>query len=319
MTRKYFVGDNFEDLYIEMLREIQDAPEFVCSPRGAKTNEITNLSFELTNPTARFVWNKARAVNYEFAMKFWLWCVNGDTDFSYVSGSNVHAKEYIDQPKDPKAMPDNFSTAYGPRILKQMPSILAELVRDKDSRRAVMHILNEDDHKMLGTDTKEEYPCADSFSWMIRDNELHMYTHMRSNAMVLTICYDIFNMTMLHEYVWKALRKTYPDLRLGTYHHNIVSAHYYDREQPLVDEVLKAAENGEIGMIQKKAAKPAPKPLEQIQEEVKQQVLNEAFTKDNSLNVVAELAVEPDSVDTASESKPFASRFKNSLTKFLGK
>lgn len=250
MSKKFFSSDSFEDLYTQVLSEISLSPEYVAAPRGISSREITNLSMELTNPLNRFVWNKARDMNYEFAMKFFLWMINGDTDFSYVSGSNKNAVNFIDAPKDEAAMPTNFSTAYGPRILKQLPYILEELKRDPASRRCVIHVLNEGDLDMLGTNTKEEYPCTDSFTFMIRDSALQMYTHMRSNNMVLTICYDVFNMTMLQEYVYRALKNTFPDLRLGTYHHNIVSAHYFDREQPLVDKILMCSD---IGMSQKKS------------------------------------------------------------------
>lgn len=253
MTKKQYVGDDFEAIYVDVLKNLCEAPEFTPVTRGIGCREITNLSIELTDPRNRFVWNKAREMNYEFAMKFFLWMLNGDTDFSYVAGSNNNAKNFIDAPKDDKAMPTNFSTAYGPRIVRQLPFILDELARDKESRRAVIHILLEDDLQMLGTNTKEEYPCTDSFTFLIRDNKLHMYTHMRSNNMVLTICYDMFNMTMFHEYVYREMKKTYPELKLGTYHHNIASAHYFDREQGLVDAVLNSKE---LGMIQKK-----PKPV----------------------------------------------------------
>jgi len=263
---KQFKSDNFEDIYIAILQELKDNPEFTPCPRGIGAREITNLSFELTDPRNRMVWNKARETNYEFAMKFFIWMLNADTDFSYVAGSNNKAINFIDK-KDDKAMPTNFSTAYGPRIAKQLPYIIDELKRDKDSRRCVIHVLNEGDLDMLGTDTKEEYPCTDSLSFMIRDNKLCMYTHMRSNNMVLTVCYDAFNFTMFHEYLWKVLRETYPDLELGTYYQNIVSAHYFDREQGLVDKILEC---NEYAMFQKKAPKepakdpvviPQPKPV----------------------------------------------------------
>lgn len=252
MTKKFYTADSFETIYLDILYELNVRPEFKPMPRGVGSREITNLSFELTDPRDRLVWNKARDMNYEFATKFWLWMINGDTDFSYVSGANKNAVNFIDAPKDDKAMPTSFSTAYGPRILKQMPFILEELKRDPASRRCVIHVLNEDDLNMLGTNTKEEYPCTDSFTWMIRDDALYMYTHMRSNNMVLTLAYDVYNMTMLHEFVYKKLKYSYPELKLGSYCHNIVSAHYFDREQGLVDAILASAEAGEIAMVQKK-------------------------------------------------------------------
>ncbi len=189
-------------------------------------------------------WNLSRDTNYVFAMKFFIWMLNGSTDFEYVGISNKNANNFTDI-DEKTGLPKNFNTAYGPRIKEQLPKVLEELIRDKDSRRAVIHILDKSDLDMLGTNTKSEYPCTDSMTFLIRDNKLNMYCHMRSNNMVKTIVYDIFNFTMFQEYLWRTLQKTYPDLQLGSYYHTCVSAHYFENEQILVDKVL---ENNEIGI-----------------------------------------------------------------------
>lgn len=236
---KFFKSDSFERIYHDILFALDTEPEFTPSPRGIKSKEITNLSFELTDPRNRIIWNQARDTNYIFATKFFAWMINGSSDFSYVASSNKKAKDFVDAPKDSKAMPDNFSTAYGPRIVKQMPYIIDELLRDQDSRRCVIHILNEGDLDMLGTETKAEYPCTSTLTFFIRDSKLHMYTHMRSNNCVLTLVYDVFNFTMLQEWLLNKLNSIQQlDLSLGSYHHNIASAHFFESEQELVNKIL---------------------------------------------------------------------------------
>jgi thymidylate synthase len=238
--KKYFASSSFEEIYKDVLQEINVSPEFTPVTRGISCKEITNLGFELSDPRNRFVWNKDRDMNYEFAMKFFIWMVNGSTDYNYVRSSNVKADLFID--KKTTEMPTNFSTAYGPRIGRQLPAIIDELKRDKESRRAVIHILEENDQAMLGTNTKEEYPCADSITLLIRNNELNLYSRMRSNNMVLTVCYDVFNLTMLQEYVYNILKAHYPELKLGKYYHSAASAHFFDTEQVLVDKILACTE-----------------------------------------------------------------------------
>lgn len=247
MTKKFFTGSSFERIYIDMLKEIDKNPEFTPNPRGIGSKEITNLSFELTNPYDRIVWNSARNMNYEFGMKFFIWMINGSSDFSYVSGSNANAEKFANT--NSGGLPTNFSTAYGPRIVRQKDAILAELIRDKDSRRAVIHVLEEDDQKMLGIQTKEEYPCTDSIALLIRNDQLDMHIKMRSNNMVLTVAYDVFNFTMLQEYLYRSLLPTYPTLKMGKLCQSITSAHFFDKEQELVNSIIAA--DGSVAMPMK--------------------------------------------------------------------
>src|SRR5690606_33983781 len=117
MTNKYFEGDNFEQIYLSILNEINQHPEYVGTARDIGFKEIVNLSFELTNPYDRLVWNSSRRANYEFAMKFFIWMLNGSDDYEFVKGVNPNAVNYIDKTKTEDPKQAKFSTAYGPRIV----------------------------------------------------------------------------------------------------------------------------------------------------------------------------------------------------------
>lgn len=236
MVTKHFVSDSYESLYIRVLEELDDTPEFLVTTRGQEAKEILNLSFDLTNPYDRIVWNKARATNYDFAMRFFIWMLNGCDDYDYVADVNPNAKTLIDKPD---ADVPKFSTAYGPRVVRQIEAIIEELKRDQGTRRAVISILHEDDLAMLGTGTKEEFPCTESISYFIRDGALHSHVKMRSNNMVTTVVYDVFNFTMLQEYVLRRLRACFP-LKMGHYYHSCGSAHFFTSQQQLVINVLKS-------------------------------------------------------------------------------
>lgn len=252
-TQKHFAGSGFEPVYLDILRELRDRPEFTPTTRGIGCREITALSFELSDPRDRIVWNAARGANYDFAMKFFLWTLNAETDVSLLAGANPRALDFASAPA-PGAAPtqaSRFSTAYGPRIRKQLPAIFDELRRDPGSRRCVIHILDAGDLDMLGTDAKEEYPCAETLSLLIRDGKLIMHANMRSNNMALTVCYDVFLFTMLQEYMLRELARDMPGLALGAYQHHAMSAHYFDNEAPLVERILAC---DEVGLLHKKPA-----------------------------------------------------------------
>jgi thymidylate synthase len=234
-----FEGEIFEEIYIEMLHDLQLKFERdrIHTGRGDQDFvEHIGLSFELLDPRNRFVWNAARDTNYEFAMKMWLWIINGCDDFAYVGGSNPNAKKFIDAATDEERQKASFNTAYGPRIKAQLPDVIGELIRNPGSRRATINILDKDDKVLLDQDTKTEFPCIETVTFLYRYDKLHCHVNARSNNMFTTIVYDVFVLTMLQEYVYEYLRRNhdfFSSMRLGSYFHHATSAHIFlaDRER----------------------------------------------------------------------------------------
>lgn len=235
--QKYTVADDYDTIYHSQLRKLIDSPEFTISePDGTSTAEILNMSFELTDPTKNTVNSKTREFNSVFAEKFFQWIYAGKSDVSELIPVNKNAKRYDD---------DNYhrNTAYGPRLLKQLPYILDELKYSEHSRRATINILDADDKEilpdLLSGRTTIEFPCTNTIQFVIRDGRLNMHVGMRSNNMVLTVCYDVYNFTNLMFKVFDKLKETYPDLELGSYYHNIASAHIIGKEAKLAKDILK--------------------------------------------------------------------------------
>lgn len=227
-TDVFLKGNSYDKLYLDALRTVLEDGESVDN-----TIEITNLTMVLTNPAARMVFSRARKVNYEFAMKLAIWIINGDSDAEYLLGINPNAASYLNNTSDKE-----FDTAYGPRFLRQVNKIVAELERNIYSRRCVIQILNENDQSLLGTDTKTEYPCTNSLTFLIRDGKLDMYVDMRSNNMVTTVVYDVFVFTLIQELMLAKL-KLPGDLELGTYTHRITSAHIYENDMEWAESIVK--------------------------------------------------------------------------------
>ena len=79
-----------------------------------------------------------------------------------------------------------------------------------------------------------EYPCCSTIHFMIRDEMLHMMVSMRSNNMVIVIPYDVYLNIHLMDTVAAEL-----NLPVGNYYHSINSAHFFGKQQILVNKILE--------------------------------------------------------------------------------
>jgi thymidylate synthase len=61
---------------------------------------------------------------------------------------------------------------------------------------------------------------------------------MRSNDAILGTATDVAFFCTLQVQMWKLLRRTYPDLELGSYTHFVHSMHIYERHFEMVKEML---------------------------------------------------------------------------------
>ncbi len=116
-------------------------------------------------------------------------------------------------------------TAYGPRTWMQLQEVEAELKRDPLSRRAIVYIGRDDD--LLHANDAEraaEMPCTALWNFLIRDEHLHMYVHMRSWDAVWGLCYDIPSFVAVQAALAKATGTS-----MGIYAHHAMSLHAYDK------------------------------------------------------------------------------------------
>lgn len=244
------VDASYEKIWKVCLDSIMRS-EITAESRGKSFKEIMGLQFCLTNPYDRIVWNSTRNANYAFAMKLFIWILNGCDDADFLTGINPNAKNFLKDGKDKQ-----FVTAYGPRIHRQLPRVIMELLSDEGSRRAVINVLQEDDKKYYGQD-KIEFPCLESITFLIRDNELHCSVNMRSNNMFTTVVYDVFVLTMLQEQMLKALNferdalNQFP-LIMGRYMHHCSSAHIYESDFETVNRALRNVNTPFMGRFDEK-------------------------------------------------------------------
>nr|WP_267960402.1 thymidylate synthase [Rhodovulum sulfidophilum] len=151
--------------------------------------------------------------------------------FWYLAGSDSvdFIKHYI--PNYPKLIKDEAKAngAYGPRIFGEMASnkrdgisewdrVIRTLRERSGSRNALIQIYANSDAKPRNGDK----PCTCTIQFAVRNGQLLMHTHMRSNDAFFGLPHDIFTFTMLQEIAAREL-----SVGLGRYTHSVASLHLY--------------------------------------------------------------------------------------------
>jgi thymidylate synthase len=189
------------------------------SPRGLPIVEVINHTavIDMKHPV---VLNKARALSYKFmAAEAW-WIQSGRRDVASISKYCKNIARFSDDG-------EVFFGAYGPKIMDQLDYVIRSLIRDRDSRQAVLTIWR--DNPPLSKDI----PCTVSMQWLIRDNLLVCISNMRSNDIWLGFPYDVFNFSMLSWHVLVELKRRSPEfsrVELGVLCANAGSRHFYVKD-----------------------------------------------------------------------------------------
>lgn len=224
------VNDSAYGLYSEVCKALIVAPKVVT--RGFTTKELIDVHFELTKPRARIVTQHNRNMNLRYWIGELCFFLDGRTDLASISYYSKFWNKVSDDGK-------TINSAYGYRLFKQVNMhnytqlvyIIDILMKDPFSRKAVMPIYNFNDARI-----SNDNPCTMFLQFIIRNDTLQCYTFMRSNDIWLGFPYDIAFFTLVQEIVYMQLLRTYPDLQLGSYYHNVISLHVYENNFEAIEK-----------------------------------------------------------------------------------
>ena len=118
-----------------------------------------------------------------------------------------------------------FDYTYAERTYNKLQLIKEILKEDKHSRQAVMQIFHPSDLKKAGKNTR--IPCSLSFSFLIRNNRMHLIYNMRSNDYFSHMCIDIFLAAELNKWMTEQINKFYPEVKPGPLIYFANSLHAY--------------------------------------------------------------------------------------------
>ena len=202
-------------------------PEYICDTRIGKAHELLDVSVRVSD-TSGYMFDDTRInrITYDYASTFWDFMISGGTDALSAFKDYPGVAKFITKPKS-DTLPENFNTFYGPRIAKQLPSVLAELARSSNTRRACLMILNEDDLQLLDKDESLEFPCTMGLNFTRREGKLIMSTVMRSQNLAVVLQLDIYlQMRLLH----LVANDLGIDIKDTEYHCHMINAHLFERD-----------------------------------------------------------------------------------------
>jgi len=207
----------------------------VVYPRGQEIREVQDYPL-IISPQYPFMSFKNRDYKYEYFKKEMLWKLGAS---KYDESIKEHAKMWASVQN-----PDGtFNSNYGQYWFGEQRGfwgVVEELARDKDSRQAVIPMLNAS-HMTPQTVDKV---CTTAVGFRIRNDHLLMSVQMRSSDQVFGLGTDIPTFSFLYRMVFAALRGTYPSLSFGTLNISAMSSHIYSRHYNMIDKVLEEGLDG---------------------------------------------------------------------------
>lgn len=224
---------SFTTAYVDLLEQVYLEPEHVCAPRGMKIKESLGVSFRITNIRHRIPYIPHRELSIAYMIAELVWYLSGNNSTEWISNYSSFWKTISDDGV-------TANSAYGARIFKVHPYqsgigwsqwefIKAELTKDPDSRRAVIHIRMPQDSYFA----KLDVPCTLTLQFFIRDGKLHQVASMRSSDLILGLAYDVPAFTFFQELLAFEL-----GVECGSYTHVSNSLHIYERHWPMVEKII---------------------------------------------------------------------------------
>lgn len=232
---RIYKGETFADAYQIALTDVLQNPEYITSPRGLKINEVTNAALIIQDPYFPLYENARRSSQFKYIAAELVWYFTGRNDIEFISKFSKFWNQL-----------DNgdgtVNSAYGNLIFQesndhyytQYQWALESLIKDKDSRQAILHF-NKPSHQWQGN---KDFVCTLTGIFQIRDNCLNFTVNMRSNDLILGTPTDIAFFCLLQQQMYHHLLKYYPDLEMGTYTHFVHSLHFYERHFSLINDMI---------------------------------------------------------------------------------
>jgi len=234
--RERYVSAAFKSI----LNDLYNNPEFISKPRGKEVKEILNCIIEVQEPNMNLYKNEVRSSPEKYIAGELIWYFSGTNKPDWIETNFAKAGATW---KKLHNADGTVNSAYGYLIFEeenedhygQYEWAIQSLIKDKDSRQAIMHF-NKPRHQFDGN---KDQVCTLVALLHIRNDKLYMTLTMRSNDVIYGFMTDYAFFNILHQQAYLHLKKYYKKLEMGTYTHISHSMHLYSTEYDLVKEMLK--------------------------------------------------------------------------------
>jgi thymidylate synthase len=214
--------------YKKMLWDVYRQPDFICKPRDLKISEKINHSWtiDMDDPIITL---PERKLSYPFMFGEATWMLQGKNDVESVSKYVGGIKRFSDDGV-------TFFGAYGPKIITQTSYIVDTLIKDNDSRQAVISIWRENPR------SSKDIPCTLTLQFFLREASddiwLHTIANMRSNDAWLGVPYDTFIFSAISFYIACCLNFRGLKCKLGRLCIQSGSSHIYENDFKKLDNIF---------------------------------------------------------------------------------
>lgn len=218
------------DVWKTCVERCMDHPHYIVKPRGMEVKELIGASYKVPMPA--YIDLADRKVNLAFMFAEAKWIISGSNRLADLTPYMAAYKNFSDDGKFLRG-------AYGPKVIEQLPYVVDTLIKDRDSRQAVMTIWRE---RPSGS---KDVPCTVAGQFFIRENKLQAIMTMRSNDVVLGFTYDVFTFSMIAKSVQLLLNELLSEdqvVELGDLTVNPGSLHLYETHYDKVEEWKKATD-----------------------------------------------------------------------------
>jgi thymidylate synthase len=213
-------------------------------PRGCTTKEVrlAELSIDPLLPVMDFA---TRPFNWKYFAGELAWYISADLKLDFLKNfssfwnkltnvdgtvnSNYGSLLLIEHPAHSTRNGEGFRP-----IDNQLQWAFNALAKDKYTRQAIAFL----NCPYFQYEGNKDFVCTMYLNFWIDKGHLDMKVQMRSNDIFFGLTYDALWFSMIHQSMFLNLKKVYPDLKLGIYHHCADNIHYYDRHYSLVEKLL---------------------------------------------------------------------------------
>lgn len=190
------------------------------SPRGLPTRDVGPLTVVIEDVSKSLPLGVGRNVSRKIAAAEAVQLIGGFSLPHLLTNASPNFKQFLE--------PDTqlFYGAYGDRVGTQLNSVVHKLMRDPDTRQAVITLWNPALDNAPG---HLDYPCTVALHFSILDDYLELTTVMRSQDVWLGAPFDWFQFTQCQQTVARAC-----GIAPGRYRHITLSTHIYETNLPAV-------------------------------------------------------------------------------------
>jgi thymidylate synthase len=228
-----FEGLGLNGIYNRVMAEFaSDDTEEQASQFG-KTRELMNCFIKIEDPKRRLILAPERKHSLVYLLGELIWYFSGERNVARIRNYSKFWEKLTDHNGEvnsnygDKIFYKQFFEPTASEFKSQFDFIVDELKRDRDSRRAVLFLMQPEDFiKMHST---KDFPCTTNIHYIVRQGKLDSIVHMRSNDFILGFSNDMPFFSVLQEMI--AVEIGVP---VGTYYHYSDSMHLYERNYNLI-------------------------------------------------------------------------------------